>query len=109
MKQILLLSLFFTSSLVIYAQDYSYSFKIEQVTNLAEAKEVTKFLRPHFNTEEEPNQFFPAFNVELQRFHFISDILTTKEDLYQQLLDNGYLLLDFSRSKNISSPISIEQ
>lgn len=91
---VFLFSFFVFNSL---AQDFRYRFKIENVHTLAQAKEVTIFLRPLFNTEEEPNKFFPQFILESAEFNFNANIDISEKDLENQLNLNGYLLLSFYR------------
>jgi hypothetical protein len=92
-----IIHILFPNNLISFSQEYLYKFKIVQVTNLAEAKEITVLLRPLFNDEEEPNKYFPKFNLEDHEFSFQSSILVTKSKLEEMILDKGYELIYFER------------
>lgn len=91
MRKLLLILIFIFSLSSSFGQDYSYSFKISGVVDLATAKEITDPLRDLFDT-------YPIFVVETQNFNFISGNEFTEEDLSSFLIEYGYYLTDFSVS-----------
>jgi hypothetical protein len=97
MKPLTLTLLLCCTAFSVFSQDYLYNFKISEVGSLAEAKEITVFLRPLFNLEDEPNTFFPTFNSEQNDFEFRSIVLVSKEELDKLLFAHGKKLLYYYR------------
>lgn len=81
------------------AQRYEYRLKLENVYTLAQSKEVTVYLRPIFNSEEEPNKFFPNFNLESAEFNFKADAELSKKELEDLLGIYGYMLISYYREQ----------
>ncbi len=78
---------------------HHYQFKVEWVNDLAAAKEMTDFIRPVFNTAQEPFGYFPYFNANTGQFDFISAIAVTEDELRNVLDSHSLVLLSFSDSK----------
>ncbi len=80
------------------AQKFSYQFTVEDVTNSAEAKEITGVIRPIFNDEEEPFLYFPSYAEASGGFDFESDIDVSQAQLQEILLSNSLQLVSFKRT-----------
>lgn len=79
-----------------FAQDYTYRFKLEGITNPADAKMITDVLRPVFNHTETPFAVFPQFYDASDIFFFKSDVEVTREKLNEALSGNGISSTEFT-------------
>lgn len=75
-----------------FGQNYHYQFKIDNVTNLAEAKEATVLFREKF-------EVFPIFNDSTDTFDFTSTSIVDQSELQSLLTPQSYLIIEFSRIK----------
>lgn len=88
-KVILILMSFMSFSLM--SQDFNYKFKIQDITNLATAKEITDPLRDKFKV-------YPAFKDSTDTFEFASKEDVKKNDIVILLAQYNYTLIDFKKS-----------
>jgi hypothetical protein len=75
-----------------------YKFKLNAVTNLAEAKLITDPLRSHFKT-------YPTFVDATDDFEFDSYEDVTQAALSSLLNGYGYSIAEFSKQTNIEEPV----
>lgn len=80
-----------------------YKFTVQDVNNAASAKEMTDYIRPLFNSEEKPFEFFPWFNAVNSQFEFESSIRVSESELYTVLDHYGLVLISFSSVLNASA------
>lgn len=84
----------------IHAQStYRYKFKLNAVTNLAEAKNITDPLRFYFKT-------YPTFEDATDYFEFNSDVDVTLADLTTLLNGYSYTVTEFHKTAFTSVPIT---
>ena len=88
-KLLLIFTMCFT--LNTYSQDFTYKIKINNVTNISEAKNITDPIRFKFKA-------FPEFNVKVSLISLNSNVNVTKDELTSLLSNYGYTILDFSKS-----------
>lgn len=93
----LLLSFVLMISCLGWSQDYHYKFKLDQVTNLGEAKYATDVFRHLF-------EVFPTFDDSNDQFDFISVNVITQEELALVLNAEGYVILSFERIEIPNDP-----
>lgn len=79
-----------------FSQEYNYRFKLEGITNPADAKMITDVLRPVFNSPETPFAVFPQFYDVSDVFFFRSDVKVTREQLDEALSGNGITTTEFT-------------
>lgn len=90
--------LILTSGLGLYAQpSYHYKFKLNAVTNLAEAKMITDPLRQKFKT-------YPTFLDATDYFEFDADTDVTQVGLSDLLNSFNYALTEFDKQLNVNQP-----
>lgn len=92
---ILFVSGFFFCFSGLHAQNYSYKFAVEGISDPAGAKMITDVLRPVFNHPETPYTVFPAFDDVSDMFVFSSDLAVTREELAVFLTPDGLVILSF--------------
>ncbi len=91
--------LFFTCGLGLYSQpSFHYKFKLNAVTNLAEAKMITDPLRAKFKT-------YPVFLDVTDYFEFDADVDITDQDLSTLLNSLSYSLTEFNKQTNMVEPV----
>jgi hypothetical protein len=76
-----------------FSQTNSYKFKINNVTTLAEAKDITDPLRDKFKT-------YPTFKDATDHFEFESEVNMTQSGLISLLALYNYTLTEFIKSNS---------
>lgn len=95
-----------------YAQEQTslatikYRFTVQDVNDAASAKEMTDYIRPLFNSEEKPFEYFPWFNVVNSQFEFESSVRVSESELYSVLDHYGLVLLSFTSVSNAAANVS---
>ncbi len=89
MKKFLTLLLIMIS-LSTFAQKYEYKIKLEDVTNMGEAKMATDYLRDLFKT-------YPTFNDSTDCFEFKADLSVNQTNFESIMNDEGYIVLFFEK------------
>lgn len=85
-----------------YAQEQAstnsvkYQFAVQDVNDAASAKEMTDYIRPIFNTEDEPFGYFPWYNSTTRQFEFQSSVHVSETQLADVLQQYGLVLVSFS-------------
>ena len=74
-----------------YSQDYHYKFKLDNVSNLGDAKMATNELRHLFDV-------FPTFNDSTDYFDFISGSTVEQSTLQNAIAPAGYVILEYYRT-----------
>lgn len=86
------------------SQQYSYVFKIDQVTSAGEAKMITDPIRKLFNESSNPYSTFPRFIDARDEFSFTCPLVVTREQLEQLVTGLGHTVTEFR-----SAPVLIEE
>lgn len=86
-------TLFLLLSLAVNAQKYEYKIQVKDVTNLADAKMITDYLRDIFKT-------YPSFNDSTDCFEFKSELNINKQGFEYYMKDENKIVLIFER-KNL--------
>jgi len=90
MKSIItIFCLFF--SFLIQAQKFEYKIKIKEINNLPEANSITDYMKDIFKT-------YPIFNDSTDYFEFKSDMNINKRGFEYYMIDEGKILLFFTRT-----------
>jgi hypothetical protein len=85
-----------------YAQEQAaknlikYTFEVQGIEDFGSAKEMTDFIRPLFNTPEEPFGYFPRYIAEKKQFEFESAVQVTEAQLSEVLNNHGLVLISFT-------------
>lgn len=95
MKQLLLIIYFALNCAVSKGQTkYQYHIKLQNVTNIAEAKMVTDVLRNYYKV-------YPLFNDASDSFHIISEVNISHGAFNQIATANGLVVLEYKVIKDI--------
>lgn len=89
MKKILIISILILT-LKSFSQDFTYKIKIQNISNLSEAKMITDHLRNLFKC-------YPTFNDSLDTFIFTSRENISQSTLNITLSQNGYIIQKYDR------------
>ena len=97
MKKILTLFIILCGFSVYAQATYHYKIKLNAVTNIAEAKNITDPLRYYFKT-------YPTFEDATDYFEFDSDADVTLADLTALLNGYSYTISEFYKTAHTSTP-----
>jgi hypothetical protein len=96
--RLFLLTLFCTAANWCLSQShYTYTFEVNGITGLAQAKAVIEVVEPVFDGR-------PTFNDGVDRFSVESEVTIVEAKLRSKLLHNGWVLTGFTRDLPAARP-----
>ena len=90
MKSFFLLAAILFSTTIFSQSEYRYSFHIESIENIGDAKEFVEATRGLFDV-------IPTFNDESNFFHFVNSLEFKEEELREKLVPLGYNMTNFRK------------